>query len=319
MQKWKIAITVQSFARANNTPQKILEDAGCSIIRLRAGIDLCPKEDLCELLKDADGVIAGVEKYTKEIFAAAPRLKIVSRYGVGYDSVDLEAAKAANVAVAITPNANRDSVADLAMALMLSSARHIPLLDSDIKSGPGTKRVLGFEVWKKTLGVIGVGSIGKAFIQRASGFQMRILCFDVVKDEAFAAKYNVQYVDFDTLLRESDFISLHAPSIPQTRNIIDSAALSKMKKTAMLINTARGPLVDEDALFRALSEGQIAACGLDVMVDESHYDKPLCKLPNCIILPHMGAGTYEAAYNMGTMAAQNIVDYLSTGKCKNTL
>ena len=311
MHKWKIAVTARSFALINTTPQKMLEDAGCLVMRHSAG------QDIRDLLKDADGVIAGVESYTKDIFAATPRLKIISRCGVGYDSVDLEAAKKANVAVAITPGANSDSVADLAMALMLGAARFIPLLDRNIKTGTDAPRTMGFEMWQKTLGVIGTGRVGKSLIQRASGFQMRVLCFDTVKDETFAAQYGVSYVDLDTLFRESDFISLHAPFTPQTEKLINSASLSKMKKTAVLVNTARGGLVDEAALTRALSEGQIAACGLDVLVDETAYDSALCKLPNCIVLPHMGAATYEASHNMGFMAVQNLLDYLVNGKCGN--
>lgn len=312
MHKWKIAVTTRSFARADDTPRKMLEDAGCFIVRLSEG------EDFRDLLKDADGVIAGVENYTKEIFAAAPRLKIVSRYGVGYDNIDVEAAKAVNVAVAITPGANSESVADLAFALMLSAARHIPFMDNDIKTGQA-RVLMGSEVWQKTLGVIGVGRIGKSLIQRAAGFQMRVLCFDEYKDEAFAEKYGARYVDFDTLLAESDFISLHAPFTPGTSRMINREAFAKMKKTAVFVNTARGGLVDEDALFRALSEGQIASCGLDVMVDETSYDNALCKLPNCIVLPHVGAATYEATHNMGMMAAKNILDFLQTGKCEYLL
>jgi D-3-phosphoglycerate dehydrogenase len=164
-----------------------------------------------------------------------------------------------------------------------------------------------------------VGRIGKKFIQRASGFRMRVLCFDIVKDEALAEKYGVLYVDLDTLLRESDFISLHVPFTQQTSKLINSETLSKMKKTAILVNTARGGLIDEDALAQALSEGQIGACGLDVLTDEESYDKALCKLPNCIIVPHIGAATQEASFNMGLMAAKNLLEYLSTGKCDNLI
>ena len=313
MQRWKVAITERSFAKVDSAPQKMLEDAGCLVVRQREG------EDLCEFLKDADGVIAGIETYNADIFAATPRLKIVSRFGVGYDSVDVEAARKANIAVAYTPGANSESVADLAMALMLCAARHIPLMDRNIKTGTKMQRPLGSEVWQKTLGVIGVGRIGKSLIQRASGFRMRILCFDAMKDEAFAEKYGARYVDFDTVLGESDFISLHAPFTPQTSKMINSEAFSKMKKTAVFVNTARGGLVDEEALTRALTEGQIAACGLDVMVDESSYDNALCKLPNCVVIPHVGALTYEASSTMGHMAAKNLLEFLETGKCENLL
>ena len=311
MQKWKVVVTARSFAQSDPAPLKMLEDSGCLVTRLKPG------EDLAGVLRDADGVIAGLEAYTKDVFAAAERLKIVSRYGVGYDAVDLNAAKAANVAVTITPGANSDSVADLAIAFMLGAARHIPRMDSAIKSGAADTRPLGLEMWQKTLGVIGVGRIGKGVIQRARGFEMKVLCFDTFKDEAFAEKYGARYVDLDTLLAESDFITLHTPLLPETRNIIDSAALSKMKKTAVLVNTARGGLIDEDALARALSEGRIAAAALDATADEKPGNSPLCKLPNCILTPHAGAATHEAALKMGLMAVKNLLDYLETGTCVN--
>ena len=310
MQKWKVLITARSFAQSDPAPQTMLEEAGCYIYRPEPG------EELAKSIVDADGVIAGLENYTKDIISAAKHLKIISRYGVGYDAIDLTATKEANIAVAITPGANSESVADLAFALMLGAARHIPQMDSAIKAG-GIARPLGLEMWQKTLGVIGMGRIGKGVVERANGFRMRSLCFDIFKDEAFAKKYNAHYTDLDTLLSESDFITIHVPLTAETRNMIDSTAFSKMKKTAVLVNTARGGIIDEEALFNALSEGKIISCGLDVTAGELTSNNPLYKLPNCILSPHAGAATYEAVLNMGTMAAKNLLDYLETGKCSN--
>ena len=310
MKKWRVVVTARSFGLSDPAPLKMLEDAGCLVIRPQAG------ENPAEYLKDADGVIASLESYTKEIFAAAKSLKIISRYGVGYDAIDLAAAKEANVAVAITPGANSESAADLAMALMLGAARHVPFMDSAVRAG-GSTRPLGIEMWKKTIGIIGMGRIGMGVARRASGFDMRILCFDSIKDRAFAEKYNVQCVPLDTLLSESDFITIHVPLTPDTRNMIDSAAFSKMKKTAVLVNTARGGIVDEDALAAALSQGRIAACGLDVTSEKLTAESVLCKLPNCVLTPHAGAATHEAALNMGMMAVKNLLDFLETGKCEN--
>jgi len=313
MYKWKVAVNVRFFAKTNPEPQKLLEDAGCLVIHKQKG------SNILELLKDSDGVIAGLEPYTKEMFEACPKLKIISRYGVGYDAIDLEAARKAKVAVAITPGANSEAVADLAMALMLAAARRIPQLDWAVKSGQRGGIDLGGEVWKKTLGVIGTGSTGKALIRRASGFQMRILCTSPHPDTAFAAQYGASYVDRDTLFRESDFISLHAPLTPLTKNLINDRTLAAMKKTAILINTARGGIVDEEALTRALCNGTIAACALDVVENETTYESALYKHPNCIVLPHIGAATREASYNMSLASAQNLLEYLSTGKCNNLL
>ena len=310
MHKWKVLVTARSFAQSDPAPQKMLEDAGCDVFRPEPGVELS------ESLKDVDAVIAGLESYTKDTLSAAQSLKIISRYGVGYDAIDLAAAKEANIAVANTPGANSESVADLAFALMLSAARHIPQMDSAIKAG-GNSRPLGMEMWKKTLGIIGMGKIGKGVVERASGFRMRILCLDIFKDEVFAKKFKAHYTDLDTLLHESDFITIHVPLSIETRNMIDSTALSKMKKKAVLVNTARGGIIDEEALVKALSNGTIGACGLDVTTGELNGNNLLCKLPNCILSSHAGAATHEAVLNMGTMAAKNLLDYLETGTCTN--
>ena len=313
MQKWKVVVTARSFAQSDPAPQKMLEEAGCLVIRAKPG------DELKEHLQNTDGIIAGLESYPKDILTSAQGLKIISRYGVGYDAIDLDAAKEANIAVSNTPGANSESAADLAMALMLSAARHIPAMDSVIKSGAQSIRPLGSEIWQKTLGVIGAGRIGKSVVERSRGFRMQALCFDILKDEAFAEKFNARYVDLDTLLRTSDFISIHVPLTPETQNMIDSAAFSKMKKNAVLVNTARGGIIDEDALAAALSSGQIAACGLDVTAEALTGDSELCKFPNCILTPHAGAATHEAVLNMGLMAAKNLLDYLETGTCANRI
>jgi D-3-phosphoglycerate dehydrogenase len=267
-------------------------------------------------LPDADGVIAGLEPWTADMLENAPKLRIISRYGVGYDAVDLDAAKKAGVKVAVTPGANADSVADLAVTLMLAAARHVPYMDASIKAG-GQKRPAGVELWRKTLGVVGTGRIGKGVIKRLSGFEMRFLCYDTYKDDAFLSAYGGRYVDLYTLLREADFITLHSPLTDETRNMIGGPQFSIMKKNAVLVNTARGGIIDEAALYQALKDGEIGAAALDATVEEPPYNSPLCCLPNCILTPHAGAATVEAAYNMGMMAAKNLLDVLNSGTCPN--
>ena len=170
----------------------------------------------------------------------AKNLKIISRYGVGYDKVDLEAAHAMGIKVSITPGANSDSVADLAMTLMLAAARNVCPMDAAIRAGGHDKPITGVEMWNKTLGVVGTGRIGKGVIQRASGFQMKVLANDAYPDPAFVEAHNGKYVDLDTLFRESDFITLHAPLTEETRNMVDARRLAEMKPRAVLVNTARG-------------------------------------------------------------------------------
>ena len=164
--------------------------------------------------------------------------------------------------------------------------------------------------------MVGTGRIGKGVIQRASGFQMKVLANDAYPDPAFVEAHNGKYVDLDTLFRESDFITLHAPLTEETRNMVDARRLAEMKPRAVLVNTARGGIVDEDALYQALKEGQIGAAALDATVVEPACGSPLASLPNCILTPHAGAATYEAGYNMGMLAAQNVLDVLSGRECR---
>ena len=234
---------------------------------------------------------------------------------MGYDKVDVAAARELGILVSITPGANSNSVADLAMALMLAAARHVCPMDAAIRAGQNSKPTTGVEMWGKTLGVVGTGRIGKGVIQRAAGFQMKVLANDAYPDQAFVEAHNGTYTDLDTLFRESDFITLHAPYTEETKNMVDSRRLKEMKSTAVLVNTARGGIVDEEALYQALKEGEIGAAALDATLVEPACGSPLATLPNCILTPHAGAATYEAGRNMGMLAAQNVLDVLTTGTC----
>ena len=310
-----VLATPRSFAKNDDAPIRLLEEQGCTVIRLPMnGGDL--QTQLLEHLPQADAVIAGLEPYTRSMLESAKKLKIISRYGVGYDKVDLDAARALGIKVSITPGANSDSVADLAMTRMLAAARNVCPMDAAIRAGGPDKPITGVEMWNKTLGVVGTGRIGKGVIQRASGFQMKVLANDAYPDPAFVEAHNGKYVDLDTLFRESDFITLHAPLTEETRNMVDARRLAEMKPRAVLVNTARGGIVDEDALYQALKEGQIGAAALDATVVEPACGSPLASLPNCILTPHAGAATYEAGYNMGMLAAQNVLDVLSGRECR---
>jgi D-3-phosphoglycerate dehydrogenase len=310
MNKYTVLVSARSFAASNPAPLRLLEEAGCRVIRVT------DVNGLARQLKEADGVIAGLETYSSDMLRGCERLKVISRYGVGYDAVDIQAAREAGIAVTVTPGANSDSVADLAVALLLAAARHIPAMDASVRAGV-QQRAVGLEMWQKTLGVIGTGRIGKGVVRRVSGFNMRLLCYDIFQDEPFMAKYGARYVDMDTLLCESDFITIHTPLTGETRGMIDAAAFAKMKSNAVFVNTARGGIVDEQALYDALKNGGIAAAALDATVDEPPYTSPLCSLANCILTPHIGAATEEAALNMGLTAVTNLLDVLHTGKCKN--
>ena len=315
MSKYLVLATPRSFAKNDPAPIRLLEENDCQVLRLPMdGGDL--HEQLMEYLPKADAVIAGLEPYDRSMLELGKNLKIVSRYGVGYDKVDVAAAKELGIKVSITPGANSDSVADLAMTLMLAAARNVCPMNASIRAGENNKPISGVEMWHKTLGVVGTGRIGKGVIKRASGFEMKVLANDAYPDEAFVEAHNGKYVDLDTLFREADFITLHAPLTEETKNMVDARRLSEMKPTAVLVNTARGGIVDEDALYEALKNGQIGAAALDATVVEPACGSPLATLPNCILTPHAGAATTEAGLNMGMLAAQNVLDILNGKDCR---
>ncbi|MDO4522113.1 MAG: phosphoglycerate dehydrogenase [Eubacteriales bacterium] len=314
MNMYKVLVTARSFGKTDSKAKELLEAHGCEVIKLEAGA-LSIEEQLAKEIADADAVIAGLEDYTPELLKRAKKLKVISRYGVGYDKVDVGAAKEQGIAVTITPGANGDSVADLAMALMLDGARNVTIMDNSIKNR-AQKRPSGVEMWQKTLGIIGAGRIGQGVGRRCRGFDMKILCYDTYRSEEFKRECGAQYVDLETLLRESDFITIHSPLTPETKHMISTEQFKMMKKDAVIVNTARGGIVDEDALYEALKSGEIRAAGLDATVTEPPYDSPLMMLENCILTPHAGAATAEASSKMSYMAAQNALEVLENGSSK---
>ncbi|MFU0833364.1 MAG: 4-phosphoerythronate dehydrogenase [Oscillospiraceae bacterium] len=313
MAKHKVIVTARSFGKADDKAQKLLEENGCSVKKLVAS-DGPINEQLENEIADTDAIIAGLEDYNAELIGKANQLKVISRYGVGYEKVDLKAAADHNVLVTITPGANGDSVADLAVALMLDCARNVYIMNNTSKSGKPV-RPMGLELWEKTLGVVGAGRIGKGVARRCRGFNMKILCYDQYQDEKFKEEVGAEYVDFDTLIRNADFITIHSPLTPETKNMFGAEQFKAMKTTAILVNAARGGIVNEDDLYEALKNGEIHAAALDDMASDSAKDK-LAKLDNCILTPHAGAATVEASSKMSLMAAQNVLDVLKTGNCE---
>lgn len=311
--KYKVLVTARSFGISDSLAEELLNDHGCEVIKLdgkNGPINL----QLARELPTADAVIAGLEKYDKELISLAKQLKVISRYGVGYENVDVDSANTQGIAVTITPNANSESVADMAVALMLECARNICTMNTSIKNGKQI-RPYGVEMWQKTVGIIGMGNIGRGVAKRCNGFNMRILCFDKYINKSFDNKLNVEYTDFDTVIEQSDFITLHTPLTNETLNMFSQPQFLKMKKDAILINTARGGLVNEKDLYEALLEGTIRGAGLDSTVEEPPYGNPLLSLDNCIITPHAGAATLEASSKMSYLAAQNVISILEDNHC----
>jgi D-3-phosphoglycerate dehydrogenase len=267
----------------------------------------CPTEaDLIAVLSEIDGLICSTDPVTARVLETAPRLKVIVRTGVGYDTIDVQAASARRIPVCITPGANRISVAELTIALMLSLARSLPHHLDLVQSG-GWKSTMGTELAGKTLGIVGLGQIGKAVAQRARAFEMRVLATDPYPDLDFAEAYEIVFTSLEQLLDESDFVSLHLFLNEQNRHLMNAERLALMKPTACLINTARGGIVDGTALFDALQSKRIAGAALDVMDPEPPGDSPLLSLPNVLITPHIGAATVEYRERSAQMAADAVI------------
>lgn len=308
---WKVLITARTLTEVGTEAVALLRKAGCALtIPPRFGPYAA--EELQPLLLGHDAVFASMDKFTAQVLGSpeAARLKLISRWGVGYDAIDVPAATAQGIVVAYTPGLLNETVADFAFALLLSIARQVHVGHQNMSQGEW-KPAWGHDVHGKTLGILGCGRIGQAMARRGAGFGMRLLAHDVCPDP-ITEKQGVQYVTLDELLVQSDFLSLHAALTPTSRGLIGEAQLRRMKPSSYLINTARGALVDEMALARALHEGWIAGAALDAFVVEPlSRDHPLRAAPNVLLTPHLASFARETGERVSTTAAQAIVDYMN--------
>ncbi len=305
MAQWRILIGSKSFGKA--IPEHIaqLEAAGCEVIPNQLGRPYRAAE-LIEALRGVDAIITGTDELTAEVIYSADRLKTIAKHGVGLDNIDLAAAKARGIVVSATFGAVHDSVADLTMALLLAVARHIVPAHLSVKAGQW-KGFVGVELRGKTLGIVGLGRIGREVALRAQAFGMKVIATDPYPDEAFAAAHGITFVPLDELLTASDVVSLHAGLAKAGRPLLGPEELAKMKPGAILINTGRGHLVDEEALAEALRSGRLAGAGLDVFVQEPPVGSPLLALDNVVLTPHMGGDTWEARRRLGEMTVENVL------------
>lgn len=301
--------TMQVDSRDDPTLQPLLADG--HEVTLRRPPPSAGEDAIISVLEGARAVIAGTEPYTARVFEARPDLRIIARTGVGYDAIDMAAATARGVAVCTTPGTNHHSVAEAAIGLILAATRRFAFADRQMRATGWNPRPYGVELRGKVVGVVGTGLIGKEVVRRLQGWDVDFLLYDVVRDDAFAERYGARYVELDTLLRESDAITLHAPLMPATHHLIDEAALGQMKPTAFLVNTARGPLVDEAALARALADKRIAGAALDVFETEPlSSSSPLLGLDNVTLTQHIAGVTYESMRAMTAMAVDNVARFL---------
>ena len=308
---------------------RVIPDKGLELVREFCEVDLWPDElpptrnELLQHIRGVDGLLCLLtEKIDSEVMGeAGQQLKVISNHAVGFDNIDINAATARKIPVGNTPDVLTDATADFAFALMMAVARRIPEAERYVHEGNwktwGPMILLGVELKGATLGLIGFGRIGKAVARRAKGFDMRVIYYDPSEKNP-DPEFKATPVDVETLLEESDFISLHTPLTSKTHHLIDARALSKMKPNAVLVNTARGPVVDQNALYDALKAHRIFGAGLDVTEPEPlPIDNPLLTLDNIVIVPHIGSASKTARDKMSWMAAQNLIAGLKGERLPN--
>jgi D-3-phosphoglycerate dehydrogenase / 2-oxoglutarate reductase len=298
---------------------QIFKDRGIEVdFQPKLGKD---KDKLAEVIGGFDGLaIRSATKVTPKILEQAKNLKVIGRAGIGVDNVDIPAATAKGIIVMNTPFGNSITTAEHAISLMLALARQIPEADASTRAGKWEKnRFMGVEIFGKTLGVIGCGNIGSIAADRGIGLRMKVIAFDPFLSHERAKDLGVEKVELDELLKRADFITLHTPLTDKTRNIIDAAAIAKMKQGVRVINCARGGLVDEAAMAEALTSGHVAGAAFDVFVEEPATDNPLFKLPNVVCTPHLGASTSEAQENVALQVAEQMSEYLLRGAITNAI
>ena len=309
LKECRLLVTPTSYGKNDPRLKTQLEEQVGEVIYNPTGKPLTSAE-LAQLLPGIDGYIAGLDGIDAQALLAADRLKVIARYGVGVDKVDLVAAREKGIVVTNTPGANSVSVAELALGLMLALARQIPEAADAVHQGKWP-RYSGLSLEGKTIGIVGLGAIGKQLARRLAGFDCRILAHDPFADAAFARDNHVELAELNKVVEEADFITLHLPLLPETRGLVNDAFLNRMKKGAFLINTSRGEVLDEEALLRALQSGHLKGAGLDAFAVEPPDPKnPLLALPQVIATPHLGAQTDGATSNMGWFAMRDCLAVL---------
>ena len=264
-----------------------------------------PPGELARLLRNADAMLASTDPMTAEVLDQAPKLKLIARVGVGFDTVDVAAASNRGVAVTVTPGANEHAVADYALAGMLGLLRGIVHNHVTTAAGRWDRRP-GTDLTGKTVGIVGMGRIGKLVARRLAGFDVRLLAHDVYQDPAFAAQYGVQYSPLDDLLADADIVTFHVLLTPATTHLLNARRLAMMKPTAVVVYTCRGPVIDERALAHALTAGRLAGAALDVFAEEPPGDSPILSAPNVLLSPHIAGITRESSRRMAEMAVAEV-------------
>jgi D-3-phosphoglycerate dehydrogenase len=314
MGKFTVLIESRPFCAFDNAPMDRLKDAGMNLIDMRGSGVQDPR--FVEALRQADAILCGNDLVVNDaVLDMAPGVKAIAKMGAGLDTVDIEAATRHDAIVFHTPGANNQAVADHTFALILNVARKIIYCDRSLREKRWEHtRIMGLEIWQKTLGLIGLGAIGRCVALRAKGFDMKVVAHDPFWPEEFAGKQGIAKVEIEELLRVSDVISIHAPLTPENKGMIDEKALKTMKPTAILINAARGGLVNEADLYRGLKDKVIAGAGIDVFENEPPRESPLLELDNVVLTPHTAAFTFEGMNNMSVGVVEQLIEYQKGNK-----
>ena len=299
----KVLISTSSFAVYDSSLLDQLKKNGFEIV-LNTYKRTLNQEELIELAQGCGAIIAGTEKYSKQVFDKLPSLEMIIRVGTGVDGIDTEEAKKRKILVKNTKPPT-DAVAELTICLMLDLLRHVSLMSSGLKQGKWEK-TMGHLLKDKTVGIVGLGNIGKRVAELLSSFNVMLIACEPYPDKKWLSSYNVKLVSLDELLSKSDLVSLHVPHSKENHHLIDSRKIALLKKGAYILNTSRGGLLDEQALFSALTEGKLAGAALDVM-EEEPYKGNLCSLPNVILTPHIGSYAAESRIQMEREAVENLL------------
>jgi len=310
----KVLVGSRSFGEYDSSGKRLLEQHGFVVKRIGPELRPLNEEKLVRILADESPsvYICGAELLSERVLLATPDLKMVVKHGVGIDNIDLTAAKTIGIVVANAPGTNAAAVADLTITAMLVLLRKFCEACHSTKAGEW-RRFLGHELGAITVGLLGMGRIGGEVAKRLHGFGSAILAYDVVRNDSLIERYGITYTSLEEVMQRADIVSLHLPLLPQTRKIISHRQLSLMKRSAYLVNLARGELVDEDALYEALKAGTIAGAALDVFTTEPPHDSPLLGLEQVVATPHIAAYTEEAMARMDRMCAEVIISVFSGG------
>ena len=302
----KIVATSPSFSKNRKLQQEIKKYF--PDVKLNLEGKRFTKEELIEFIQDADGVVLGLEPFDEDVIKQCPNIKIVSKYGVGLNNIDLEACKRANIAIGWTGGVNKRSVSEMTIGYMLMLARNLYITSNELKNGVWNKSG-GFQLSAKTVGIIGVGHIGKDLVRLLKPFGCKILVNDVIDQSDYYKENDLLETTKEDIYKHSDFITIHTPYDDTTKNMINKESLSMMKKSAYVINSARGGIINEDDLKNALQNGTIAGAAIDAYIEEPPADKELISLPNLICTPHIGGNAKEAVEAMGMSAIKHLVEF----------